>query len=146
MRSHAADRTRQVVVEFIDSYAFLVNYKFPWEQVCRRADYYKALIVAALRAVGVPMSGVSTAKMSSYQGNDRFLVDFWKLCAACAVQDARDTGAEVGESTMLSPLLTPLLQELGEEYLDVDVQVGGTDQVCQMTVMLCLGFVHGGTC
>lgn len=72
---------------------------------------------------------------SSYQGNDQFIVDFWKLCALCSQQDTKETGAEVGASTMLGPLLTPLLQELGEEYLNVDVQFGGTDQVCNRSLL-----------
>ena len=105
-----------------------MNYRCPWEQVQHRAVYYKKLITAALEAIGVPMSHVSMVDMSSHQGTQRFMVDFWKLCALCSQQDARDTGAEVGASTMLSPLLTPLLQELGEEYLGVDVELGGTDQ------------------
>lgn len=75
------------------------------------------------------MSKVSMVESLSYQGTTDFMVDLWKLCALCSQQDARDTGAEVGSSTMLSPLLTPLVQELGEEYLGVDVELGGTDQV-----------------
>ncbi|KAF4506032.1 hypothetical protein G6O67_006156 [Ophiocordyceps sinensis] len=118
----------EVLVEFLDSYAFLVNYKFPWEQVRHRTKYYRWLMTAALEAVGVPMAKVSMVDSTSYQGTPEFMVDFWKLCALCSQQDARDTGAEVGSSTMLSPLLTPLLQELGEEYLGVDVELGGTDQ------------------
>lgn len=116
-------------MEFLDSYAFLVNYKFPWDQVLQRTKYYKSLITAALKAVGVPMSKVSMIEMTSYQGKPEFLVDFWKLCALCSQQDTRDTGAEVSASTMLSPMLSPLLQELGEEYAGADVQFGGTDQV-----------------
>ncbi|KAE8153821.1 Aminoacyl-tRNA synthetase [Aspergillus avenaceus] len=118
----------QVTVEFIDVYAFLVNYKFPWDQVQHRTTYYRSLITAALTAVGVPLSKVPMAQMSHYQTNPQFNVDFWKMCALCSQQDCRDTGAEVSGSSMLSPLLTPILQELGEEYLDVDVQVGGLDQ------------------
>lgn len=75
------------------------------------------------------MDKVSMVEMSSYQGTHEFMVDFWKLCALCSQQDARDTGPEVGVSSMLGPLLTPLLQELGEEYLGVDVELGGADQV-----------------
>ncbi|KAF3483849.1 tyrosyl-tRNA synthetase [Arthroderma uncinatum] len=118
----------EVIVEYIDVYAFLVNYKFPWEQVQHRTTYYRSIITAALEAVGVPASKVSMVQSSSYQGTHKFSVDFWKLCALCSQQDARDTGAEVGASTMLSPMLTPLLQELGEEYVSADVQFGGKDQ------------------
>ena len=126
-----------------------MNYKFPWEQVRHRTKYYKALITAALKAVGVPMSYVSMVEMSSYQVTQQYMVDFWKLCALCSQQDARDTGAEVGASTMLSPLLTPLLQELGEESLGVDAEFGGTDQVsdslglCVRLELTCVFYQRG---
>ncbi|KAM4062691.1 tRNA synthetases class I (W and y) domain-containing protein [Hirsutella rhossiliensis] len=118
----------EVTVDLVDLYAFLVNYKFPWDQVRNRTTYYRFLITAALRAAGVSMCKISVIEMSSYQSTPEFMADFWKLCALCSQQDARETGAEVGGSTMLSPLLTPLLQELGEEYLGVDVELGGRDQ------------------
>lgn len=127
--TEAHSAIRQVVVETIHTYAFLVNYKVPWEQVGHRTKYYQALVRAALMAVGVPMSKVSIVDTMSYQSSPKHMEDFWKLCALCSQQDVRDTGAEVGASTMFSPMLTPLLQELSEEYVGTDVQFGGTDQV-----------------
>ncbi|PFH61439.1 hypothetical protein XA68_17343 [Ophiocordyceps unilateralis] len=118
----------EVTMELLDWYAFLVNYRFPWDQVCHRRTYYRCLFSAALKAIGVPMSRVSMVDGSSYQGTPEFVLDLWKLCALCSQQDVRDTGAEVGASTMLSPMLSPLLQELAEEYHGVHVEIGGLDQ------------------
>ncbi|RCI14692.1 hypothetical protein L249_6892 [Ophiocordyceps polyrhachis-furcata BCC 54312] len=118
----------EVTIEFLDTYGLLINYRFPWDQVCHRSRYYRWLISAALEAVGVPMSRMRLVDASSYQGTSDFMLDFWKLCTLCSQQDVRDTGAEVGASTMLSPLLTPLLQELADEYLGIDVEFGGLDQ------------------
>ncbi|KAJ9308333.1 hypothetical protein DTO027B5_5297 [Paecilomyces variotii] len=118
----------EVIVELTDTYAFLVNYKIPWEQVLHRTAYYQALITAALKVVGIPLSKVQIVQASTYQGTYSFSVDFWKLCALSSLHDVRRTGAEVGSSTMLSPLLTPILQELAEVHSAVDVQLGGKDQ------------------
>ena len=46
--------------------------------------------------------------------------------------DAKKAGVEVVkqvESSLLSDLLYPSLQALDEQYLDVDFQFGGVDQV-----------------
>lgn len=110
-----------------------MNYKIPWEQVLHRTAYYQALITAALKVVGIPLSKVQIVQASTYQGTYSFSVDFWKLCALSSLHDVRRTGAEVGSSTMLSPLLTPILQELAEVHSAVDVQLGGKDQVGSLT-------------
>lgn len=55
-----------------------------------------------------------------------------RLCAICSERDAKKAGAEVvkqNETVQLSSLLYPGLQALDEEYLDVDFQFGGVDQV-----------------
>lgn len=119
----------EVVIELLDAYGFLVNYKHPWEQVEHRTTYYKHLFPAILTAVGVPLDKVTMPLMTGYQGTPAYEKDLWKIIAACSQQDVKDATEEVGASKMLSPLLTPLLQELGEEYLAVDVGFGGTDQV-----------------
>ncbi len=55
-----------------------------------------------------------------------------RLCAIVSERDAKKAGAEVVkqvETPQLSSLLYPGLQALDEEYLDVDFQFGGVDQV-----------------
>jgi tyrosyl-tRNA synthetase len=127
-----------VVVLLLDTYAFLVNYKYSWEQVLQRTEYYRYLVKAVLEAIGISSSRVRFVENSSYEGTKEFVIDHYKLCALLSRQDCMDTGAEVSASTMFSPMLTPGLQSLAEEYLDIDMQFGGTDQVGHP-----IGFVGG---
>lgn len=62
-------------------------------------------------------------------------MDNYRLCATVTEHDAKKAGAEVVkqvESPLLSGLLYPGLQALDEQYLDVDFQFGGIDQVCRI--------------
>lgn len=113
----------------LDTYAFLINYKCPWEQVLQRTEYYRCLVKAVLEAIGISSSMVRFTENSSYEGTKEFVIDHYKLCALLSRQDCMDTGTEVSASTMFSPMLTSGLQSLAEEYLDIDMQFGGTDQV-----------------
>lgn len=59
-------------------------------------------------------------------------MDNYRLCATVTEHDAKKAGAEVVkqvDSPLLSGLLYPGLQALDEQYLDVDFQFGGIDQV-----------------
>jgi len=59
-------------------------------------------------------------------------MDNYQLCATVTEHDAKKAGVEVikqVESPILSGLLYPGLQALDGQYLDVDFQFGGADQV-----------------
>ena len=59
-------------------------------------------------------------------------MDNYQLCATVTEHNAKKAGAEAVkqvESPILSGLLYPGLQVLDEQYLDVDFQFGGADQV-----------------
>ena len=59
-------------------------------------------------------------------------MDNYRLAAIVTEHDAKKAGAEVVkqvESPLLSSLLYPGLQALDEQYLGVDFQFGGVDQV-----------------
>lgn len=81
--------------------------------------------------------GIPTAKLQFCQGSDHQLtreysLDNYRLCATVTEHDAKKAGAEVVkqvESPLLSGLLYPGLQALDEQYLGVDFQFGGVDQV-----------------
>ena len=69
---------------------------------------------------------------SSYQLTKEYNLDNYRLCAIVTEHDAKKAGAEVVkqvESPLLSGLLYPGLQALDEQYLGVDFQFGGVDQV-----------------
>jgi tyrosyl-tRNA synthetase len=117
----------------IDVHAFLDNLKAPIELINHRVNYYSRVIQAALRAIGVSTERLEFITGSSYQYEPNYNRDKYRLCAITSEHDARKAGAEVVKQTQsppLSGLLYPLLQALDEEYLDVDVQFGGVDQVC----------------
>jgi tyrosyl-tRNA synthetase len=84
---------------------------------------------AALEAVGVPVSKVKFMEESSHHLTKPCLLDHLKLCTLVTQSNARETGEELSNTTMLSPLLCPGLQALDEEYLGADFHLGGVDQV-----------------
>jgi len=114
-----------------DVHAFLDNLKAPIELVQNRVEYYKRLISAVFRSLGLALDQVEFVVGSSYQYSPEYNLDKYKLCSITTEHDARKAGAEVVKqvsSPLLSGLLYPLLQALDEEYLKVDFQFGGVDQ------------------
>ncbi|KAH8822081.1 tyrosyl-tRNA synthetase [Xylogone sp. PMI_703] len=112
----------------VNTYAFCVNYRYPFEQVTQRTRYYRFLAAAVLDTLGVPLSAVTFVNGSSYEFSKKFTIDNYKLCAIIDQQDARDAAEEYARATKLSVLFCPGLQSLAEEYLDADFQLGGEDQ------------------
>lgn len=117
---------------FADVHAFLDNLKAPIELVSARVDYYRLLITAVFRSLHLPLEQLKFVVGSSYQYDAKYNLDKYKLTSITSEHDARKAGAEVVKqvsSPLLSGLLYPLLQALDEEYLGVDFQFGGVDQV-----------------
>lgn len=116
----------------VDIHAFLDNLKAPIELVRHRVDYYRHVLVSALKSIGVPTERLIFVTGSSYQLTEAYNMDNYRLCASITEHDALRAGAEVVKqvaSPLLSGLLYPGLQALDEQYLDVDFQFGGVDQV-----------------
>lgn len=115
-----------------DVHAFLDNLKAPISLVNRRVDYYRLLLTAVFRSLNLPLHLVTFVVGSSYQYAADYNLDQFRLSAITSGRDARKAGAEVVkqvDSPLLSGMLYPLLQALDEEYLNVDFQFGGNDQV-----------------
>ncbi len=116
----------------VDIHAFLDNMKAPLELVGHRTKYYKFVLLAVFESLGIPTSRLTFVEGSSYQLTKEYNLDNYRLCATVTEHDAKKAGAEVVkqvESPLLSGLLYPGLQALDEQYLDVDFQFGGVDQV-----------------
>ena len=116
----------------LDVHAFLDNLKAPLELVEHRTQYYQRLLTTVFTSLGIPISKLKFVQGSSYQLTKEYNLDNYKLCAIVSEHDAKKAGAEVVkqvESPLLSGLLYPGLQALDEQYLDVDFQFGGVDQV-----------------
>jgi len=106
--------------------------KAPLELVGHRTKYYKYVLLAVFESLGIPTSRLTFVEGSSYQLTKEYNLDNYRLCATVTEHDAKKAGAEVVkqvESPLLSGLLYPGLQALDEQYLDVDFQFGGVDQV-----------------
>lgn len=113
-------------------HAFLDNLKAPISLVDRRVDYYRLLLTSVFRSLHLPLHLVTFVVGSSYQYSQNYNLDQFKLSAITSGRDAKKAGAEVVkqvDSPLLSGMLYPLLQALDEEYLKVDFQFGGNDQV-----------------
>ncbi|SCV68585.1 BQ2448_706 [Microbotryum intermedium] len=122
----------EVKILLADVHAFLDNLKAPIELVQARAEYYRLLISSVFRSLHLSLDQVKFVVGSSYQYSAEYNLDKYKLTSITTEHDARKAGAEVVKqvsSPLLSGLLYPLLQALDEEYLGVDFQFGGVDQV-----------------
>ena len=121
----------RVKILLADIHGFLDNLKAPIELVQFRAEYYKYVITALLKAVDVPIERLEFVLGSSYQLTSKYAMDLFRLSSVITEHDAKKAGAEVVkqvDNATLSGLIYPLMQALDEEHLDVDVQFGGVDQ------------------
>lgn len=121
----------RVKILLADIHGFLDNLKAPIELVKFRAEYYKYVITALLKAVKVPIDRLEFVLGSTYQLTPEYTMDLFRLSSVVTEHDAKKAGAEVVkqvENATLSGLIYPLMQALDEQYLDVDAQFGGVDQ------------------
>lgn len=115
-----------------DLHAFLDNLKAPLELVKLRVEYYRYLLISVFTSLGVPTTQLKFVVGTSYQLSEAYNLDNYRLCASITEHDAKKAGAEVVKQVsnpLLSGLLYPGLQALDEQYLGVDFQFGGVDQV-----------------
>ena len=120
-----------VKILLADIHGFLDNLKAPIELVKFRAEYYRFIIRALLKAVNVPTERLEFILGSSYQLSAKYTMDLFRLSSVVTEHDAKKAGAEVVkqvENATLSGLIYPLMQALDEEHLGVDAQFGGVDQ------------------
>ncbi|KAL2162448.1 hypothetical protein VTH06DRAFT_7361 [Thermothelomyces fergusii] len=120
-----------VTILLADIHGFLDNLKAPLELVMHRAEFYRHIITAMLKAVGVSTEKLRVVLGSSYQKSPEYVMDVYKMASLISEHDAKKAGAEVVKQTdnaPLSGLLYPILQVLDEQYLDCDAQFGGMDQ------------------
>lgn len=121
----------QVKILLADIHGFLDNLKAPIELVNFRAEYYKFVITALLKAVGVSLDKLEFVLGSSYQLTPEYTMDLFRLSSIVTEHDAKKAGAEVVkqvENAKMSGLIYPLMQSLDEQFLNVDAQFGGVDQ------------------
>lgn len=121
----------EVIILIADLHAYLDNMKAQWDLLEYRSLYYRRLIEATLKAVGISTKKLKFILGSSYELNEKYTKDVYKLMGIVSEHDAKKAGAEVVKQTdnpTLSGLVYPVLQALDEQYLQSDCQLGGLDQ------------------
>lgn len=103
----------------------------PWELLNKRYEYYNIVIPSMIESLGGIKGNIEIIKGSSYQLSKEYVMDLYKMSSYVSVRNSTKAASDVvkmGDNPMLSGLLYPLLQALDEQYLDIDVQLGGVDQ------------------
>jgi tyrosyl-tRNA synthetase len=107
-------------------HAALDDLKAPWDDIDKRGNYYEKCI-----GLGFPWKEKPDfVKGKDFQMKPDYQLDTLKLSTLTTVKRATRAGSEVCrfQNPKVSELIYPLMQSLDEEYLKVDIQVGGVDQ------------------
>ncbi len=119
----------KVKILLADLHAALDNVS--WSVLDKRYDYYEAVIPLIIRAVGVDTKNLDFVKGSDFQLAPEYTYDVLQMASYASVRDANKAASEVvkqKKSPRLSGLIYPIMQAVDEQYLNVDAQLGGTDQ------------------
>jgi tyrosyl-tRNA synthetase len=118
-----------VKVLIADLHAALDN--TPWNLLDHRYDYYEKIIPLMIKAMGADITELEFVKGSEIQLSPDYMFDVLKMSSNTSLRDTNRAASEVvklGDNPKLSGMIYPLMQAVDEEYLKVDVQIGGTDQ------------------
>lgn len=109
-----------------DVHSALDDLKSGWDELDKKAEYYKKCIELAFPWEKKP----EFVKGSSFQFSDKYIHDVLKLSTLTTVTRATRAASEVTrmKNPKVSELIYPIMQALDEEYLGADIQLGGIDQ------------------
>lgn len=119
----------RVKILLADLHAALDN--TPWNVLEHRYNLYAKIIPLMMKAMGAPLEKLEFVKGSSYQLSEKYILDLFQISSNTSINDCQRAASEVvkmGDNPKLSGLIYPLMQALDEEYLEVDMQIGGIDQ------------------
>ena len=107
-------------------HAALDDLKTPWEKIDFVGNYYQKCIELSFPWDKKPRF----VRGSSFQLTKEYQLDVLKLSASSTVARTTRAASEVTrmKNPKVSELIYPIMQALDEEYLDVDIQLGGQDQ------------------
>ncbi|MBU3906914.1 MAG: tyrosine--tRNA ligase [Nanoarchaeota archaeon] len=119
----------KVKILLADLHAALDN--VPWPILEKRYDYYAKIIPLLLKAIDVDTKNLEFVKGSDFQLKPEYMYDVLQMSSNVSVHDANKAASEVvkqGDNPKLSGIIYPIMQAIDEQYLEVDAQLGGTDQ------------------
>ena len=114
-----------------DSHAHLDDQKTPFDLLDHRVKYYKEIIEAMIKSLGIDTHNLDFKKGSDFELDKKYTLDVYKLAAMNTFDRTKRAAAGVvrfGENPKLSGFIYPILQTLDEQYMDMDLQFGGIDQ------------------
>ncbi|MCK9595565.1 tyrosine--tRNA ligase [Candidatus Pacearchaeota archaeon] len=118
-----------VKILLADLHAALDN--VPWAVVEKRYNYYEKIIPLLIKSIGVDIKDLEIIKGSEMQLKPEYMYDVLEMSSHVSVHDATKAASDVvkmGDNPKLSGIIYPIMQAMDEQYLDVDCQLGGTDQ------------------
>ncbi len=116
----------KTMILIADIHAALDDLKCSWDQIDLKSEYYEKAFGLAFPWVEKPQF----VRGSSYQYNDDYVKDVFHGSTITSVKRATRAASEVTrmKNPKVSELIYPIMQALDEEYLGVDIQLGGIDQ------------------
>ena len=116
----------EVTVLLADIHAALDDLKCSWEDLATRTEYTKKVVELSVDWQNKP----KLVKGSDFQLNRDYQMDIFKMATKLTVKNALHAASEVTrmKNPKVSELIYPIMQALDEEYLSVDMQLGGLDQ------------------
>lgn len=119
----------EVKVLLADLHAALDN--VPWHILEKRYKYYAKVIPMMIQSMGINIKDLKIVKGSDFQLKPEYMFDVLRMSSFVSVHDSNKAASEVvkmGDNPKMSGLIYPLMQAIDEQYLGVDIQLGGTDQ------------------
>ena len=103
----------------------------PYEVLENRYKYYSAIIPEVIKAMGGNPKNMEFVRGSDFELKGDYMMDLLRMATNVSVKDSMKAASDVvklGDNPRLAGLIYPLMQALDEEYLKVDMQLGGNDQ------------------
>jgi len=103
----------------------------PWSVLEKRYEYYVKTISLMFKSIGANIKNFEIIKGSDFQLKQDYMFDILQMSTFTSINDCKRAASEVvkfGDNPKLSGLIYPIMQSLDEQYLGVDVQLGGIDQ------------------
>ena len=118
-----------VKILLADLHAALDN--VPWNILEKRYEYYAKIIPLIIKSMSGDVKELEIVKGSEMELKPEYMYDVLQMSSNISVHDATKAASDVvkmGNNPKLSGIIYPIMQAVDEQYLEVDCQLGGTDQ------------------
>lgn len=122
----------ELIILIADLHAFLDSQKSEESQIEARSEYYIKLMRSLLARLGVDLEKVKFVKGTSFQLNEEYTMDVYRLGSRTTYNHCKHAGSEVvkqEKNVPMTNLMYPILQALDMVHLKCDAFIGGNDQI-----------------